>query len=131
RKAQRSTGFQPAPVANRVALPLPSSTPTRSSTQNIPLGPGYDFHFTIGANQKNFQWTHRESNPDFQSAGLVSSRWTMSPSTLEWTGRGVEPRSSACRAGVFPLDQPPESFTQKVRPGIEPGLPPYQGGVLP
>ena len=25
------------------------------------------------------QWTHRESNPDFQSAELVSSRWTMSP----------------------------------------------------
>ena len=27
-----------------------------------------------------FQWTHRESNPDFQTASLMSSRWTMSPS---------------------------------------------------
>jgi hypothetical protein len=25
------------------------------------------------------EWTHRGSNPDFQSAELVSSRWTMSP----------------------------------------------------
>ena len=27
-----------------------------------------------------FQWTHRESNPDSQTASLMSSRWTMSPS---------------------------------------------------
>ena len=26
-----------------------------------------------------FQWTHRELNPNFQSAELVSFRWTMSP----------------------------------------------------
>ncbi len=25
------------------------------------------------------QWTHRESNPDFQTASLMSSLWTMSP----------------------------------------------------
>ena len=25
------------------------------------------------------QWTHRELNPNFQHAELVSSRWTMSP----------------------------------------------------
>jgi hypothetical protein len=25
------------------------------------------------------KWTHRESNSDFQTASLASSRWTMSP----------------------------------------------------
>ena len=37
------------------------------------------------------QWTHRESNPDFQSAGLVSSRWTMSPLFVEWTAGESNP----------------------------------------
>lgn len=35
------------------------------------------------------KWTHRESNPDLQSAELVSSRWTMSP--CEWTARDLHP----------------------------------------
>jgi hypothetical protein len=38
RKAYRSTGFQPGPVAHRVALPfLSSSTPTRTRTRNLSL----------------------------------------------------------------------------------------------
>src|SRR6266852_6825681 len=73
------------------------------------------------------EWTHRESNPDFQSAELVSSRWTMSPCS-QGSGdrthvlqlprladhrfpipcsvdrRGVEPRFPGCKSGVFPLD---------------------------
>ena len=48
----------------------------------------------------------------------------------KWTGRGIEPRSPGCRPGVFPLDQPP-IFVQEVRPGVEPGLLPYQGSVRP
>ncbi len=30
------------------------------------------------------QWSHRELNPDFQSAELVSSRWTMAPSVVSF-----------------------------------------------
>ena len=73
------------------------------------------------------QWTHRESNSDFRHARAVSSRWTMSP-YVQWTGRGIEPRSPGCKPGIFPLDEPPMS---EVRLGIEPSLPPYQSGVQP
>ena len=71
------------------------------------------------------EWTHRELNPDLLHARQVSSRWTMSPSVDR---RGVEPRFPACDTGVFPLDEQPET---EVRPGVEPGLPRYQRGVLP
>jgi hypothetical protein len=49
---------------------------------------------------------------------------------VEWTGRGIEPRSPGCKPGVIPLDQPP-MIDPKVRPRIELGPPPYHGGVLP
>ena len=50
------------------------------------------------------KWTHRESNPDLQSAELVSSRWTMSPfQSGEW---GSNPRSPASKAGGLPLSYP-------------------------
>ena len=49
------------------------------------------------------QWTAGESNPDFLLARQVSSRWTSSPSKIH----------------------------AEVRPGFEPGLPPYRGGVPP
>ena len=74
--------------------------------------------------------------------------------------RGVAPRLPACEAGVLLLDEQPSSFSgddgnrthrslfarqtrrpwhmrphkppsAKVRPGLEPGLPPYHGGVPP
>ena len=44
--------------------------------------------------------------------------------------RGVEPRFPGCKPSVVPLDQRP-IYLSEVRPGIEPGLPRYQGGVLP
>src|SRR5438105_4602595 len=50
------------------------------------------------------QWTHRESNPDFQYAELVSSRWTMSPFHLV-DREGIAPSFPACGAGVVLLDQ--------------------------
>ena len=77
-----------------------------------------------------FQWTHRGSNPDLQTASLMSSLWTMSPSDsgppgsrtpiswLQARRRPVGPAALAVRCA-------------EVRPGIEPGLPPYHGGVLP
>ena len=120
-----------------------------------------------------FQWTHRESNPDFQTASLMSSLLTMSP-FCSVDRRGVEPRFPGCKPGVFPLDEQPVCFLSKspslpstlasiqvscrwtsrpllslqylspcarhtpvcrarlrVRPGFEPGLPPYRGGVPP
>ena len=43
------------------------------------------------------QWTHRESNPDFQSAELVSSRWTMSPLCFEWTAWESNPSHRPCK----------------------------------
>jgi hypothetical protein len=42
---------------------------------------------------------------------------------------GIEPIQSACRAVSPPWDMRPH--ITKVRPGIEPGLPPYHGGVRP
>src|SRR5262249_32729740 len=43
-------------------------------------------------------WTHRGSNPDFQSAELVSSHWTMSPfHAVE--REGIAPSFPACGAG--------------------------------
>ena len=50
-------------------------------------------------------------------------------SSLSVDRRGVEPRLSGCDPDVVPLDQQP--IFQKVRPGIEPELRPYQGRVLP
>ena len=69
---------------------------------------------------------------------------------------GIEPGLPVCRTGVFPLDHEPICFSgppggrtpitwvqakrppveraahlSEVRPGLEPGLPPYHGGVLP
>ena len=43
--------------------------------------------------------------------------------------RGVEPRLPGCKPSVFPLDQRP--LLRELRPGLDPGLPPYRGGVLP
>ena len=60
-----------------------------------------------------FQWTHRESNSDFQTAGLMSSRWTMSPSTVSGPPptdlRSVPANRDCltCKPGVVPLDQQP------------------------
>ena len=62
-----------------------------------------------------------------RNAIAVSSRWTMTPSVER---RGIEPRLPGCKPSVFPLDQRPDC-SQEVRPGIEPGLPPYQSGVPP
>ena len=70
---------------------------------------------------------------------------------------GIEPGLPVCRTGVFPLDHEPvlssgpegnrthrtdfarvsrplgtcQPVLSEVRPGIEPGLPPYHSGVLP
>src|SRR5262249_47638512 len=48
-------------------------------------------------------------------AALVSSRWTMSPVTVD--RRGLEPRFSPREGDVFPLDQQPETVETM---GIEP-----------
>src|SRR6185295_2548195 len=29
------------------------------------------------------------------------------PRSIQWTGRGIEPRSPRCKRGIFPLDEPP------------------------
>ena len=42
-----STGFQPGPVANRVALPFLFSSPTRIRTWNAGLEAWHDVRFTI------------------------------------------------------------------------------------
>ena len=80
------------------------------------------------------QWTHRESNPDLQTASLMSSRWTMSPfRTVDQPGSRT-PISwlQARRLSVGRAARVVEFLaTLKVRPGFEPGLPPYRGGVPP
>ena len=62
---------------------------------------------------------------------LASSRWTMSPCfrvDRRWESNpridlGARTKSSS-RWTMQPI-------CREVRPGIEPGLPPYHGGVLP
>ncbi len=49
------------------------------------------------------QWTHRESNPDCQSAELESFRWTMSP-YLQWTGWESNPSHRLCKSQSPPLE---------------------------
>ena len=60
------------------------------------------------------EWTAGESNPDLRRAMLVSSSWTSSPF--------VERNRPRYNGPILRL---------KVRPRIELGPPPYQGGVLP
>ena len=45
------------------------------------------------------KWTHRESNPDCQSAELESSRWTMSP-RFQVDLMGVEPTTPTLQGSV-------------------------------
>ncbi len=59
--------------------------------------------FPLDYEPVSFHWTAGESNPDFLIASQASFRWTSSP---------------------FVRDE-------EVRPGFEPGLPPYRGGVPP
>src|SRR4051812_48996562 len=64
--------------------------------------------------------------------GLANRPGEPYPATfrIQWTGRGIEPRSPGCKPGIFPLDEPP-MFSIEVRLGIEPSLPPYHSGVQP
>ena len=75
------------------------------------------------------QWTHRESNSDFRHARAVSSRWTMSPfRSVDRPGNRTP--ISWLQARHLPVGRAAH-IQPEVRPGIEPGLPPYQGGVQP
>ena len=66
-----------------------------------------------------FQWTHWESNPDFQPAELVSFRLTTSPKVER---RGIEPRLPGCKPSVFPLDQRPKLFFKRSVRELKPVL---------
>ena len=58
-----STGFQPVPVANRVALPFShvrKNTSTRIRTRNASFEARHDVHFTI---EVSHQRKGRDSNP--------------------------------------------------------------------
>ncbi len=127
---------------------LSFSSPTRTRTRNTLLEARDDFLFTIEPQRKArdlnphdpreshglanrpgkpypatfrlIEWSQRESNPDCQSAELVSSRWTMAPSVDR---RGVEPRLPGCKSGVFPLDEQPIHFyTPSSDPPVESNL---------
>jgi hypothetical protein len=69
------------------------------------------------------QWTHRESNPDFQYAELVSSRWTMSPQVR---GVGIEPTVSSFQGWRITAFLPPEVD----REGVAPSFPACGAGAL-
>ena len=74
------------------------------------------------------QWTHRESNPDFQSAELVSSRWTMSP--CHFSGPPGS-RTPITWVQTKRLSVGPAAHHREVRSGVEPDLRLYHGRVLP
>ncbi len=78
----------------------------------------------------HLQWTHRELNPDFQSAELVSSRWTMSPCVSSGPDGSRTHHTDLARVSR-PQRHAGPSYCREVRPGIEPGLRPYHGRVLP
>ena len=75
------------------------------------------------------QWTHRESNSDLRHARAVSSRWTMSP-FISVDRPGNRTPISWLQARHLAVGRAAHVLSE-VRPGIEPGLPPYQGGVQP
>src|SRR6476619_1422105 len=60
----------------------------------------------------------------------MSSRWTMSP--IKFSGPAGESNPDFLVAGQASSRWTSSSYRRlKFRPGIEPGLPPYRGGVLP
>ena len=68
------------------------------------------------------QWTHRGSNPDFQSAELVSSRWTMSPGGNAECGiRNAELMTIAGRPAISPFAFRIPHYTV-IPDGFEPSL---------
>ncbi len=128
------------------------STPTRSRTRNASFEARHDLRFTTGVTSGR-QGIRTLSPPEgtrrsrparrtvsgylpLSGAGgsrtricwMPSSRLPAGPQPRRVERRGVAPRSLACKASVFLLDERPSS---EVRPGLEPGLPPYQRGVPP
>src|SRR5262245_21611751 len=55
----------------------------------------------ISVSPSGRQWTHRDLNPNFQSAELASSPWTIGPNAMD--RRRVERRFPLCERGVLPL----------------------------
>lgn len=72
------------------------------------------------------QWTHRGSNPDCQSAELVSFRWTMSPSQTSGP-RGSRTLISGLRSRRRPVGPAAQSM---IPDGLEPSLPGCRPGVV-
>ena len=93
-------------LANRPGEPYPATFRISVEPPRIELGspPRQGGVVPLDHEPVTFSGPAGESNSDLLVAGQASSRWTSSP-----------------------LD----SFLPEVRPGIEPGLPPYHGGVLP
>ena len=98
------------------------------------------------------KWTRRDSNSDFRPAEAVSCRFDHEPfemSVASATDRrdgspswrsvdpmGVEPiapilQGSVAARGQAQLDRDGLLPAAEVRPGIEPGPPPYHGGMRP
>ena len=124
-----------------------SSSSTRTRTWNASLGPRDDVLFTIEPCERKvgesnpkphcrgdclarsvlshfgylpLEWTHRESNPNLQSAELVSSLWTMSP-RFHRGPFGSRTRPSSLprkRAAIAPTDH----CVSVIPDGIEPSL---------
>jgi hypothetical protein len=55
--------------------------------------------------------------------GLANRPGEPYPATfrIQWTGRGIEPRSPRCKRGIFPLDEPP-MFCQRSVWGSNPAF---------
>lgn len=74
-----------------------------------------------------FKWTHRELNPDFQSAELASSRWTISPFCQE---RDFGMKNVPC-SDLAPVSSLRSTVSQVDLMGVEPTTPTLQGSVAP
>ena len=73
------------------------------------------------------EWTRRELNSHRRHARPASSRWTTGP--LQWRRWESNPTRVPAKHPRH-LGTCVPSFPE-VSPGLEPGAPPYQGGVLP
>src|SRR5262249_48771223 len=88
-----------------------NSTPARSRTRNVSLGPRHDVRFTTRASSKR---KARESNPPLRRRRTALAERPGQPVSgyhpFSVDLPGVEPGSPACRAGIVPLDHRPMRF---------------------
>ena len=103
------------------------STPTRGRTWNASFEARDDVRFTTGASVDR-----RGLAPRLPACDAGVLLLDEQPESEQWRRWESNPSQFVCKTISPPLvHAPPHLVQPKVRPGLEPGLPPYQRGVLP